>query len=421
MKKSLLVFVFGIMASSAVWASGFALYEPTAAGTAFGGALVGKAFDGSANSINPATLDDITNITVQIGFVTEHPRARIKETKYGATGRQVGKCPLDPGFFVLPHFQLVAPAKWGLVFGLGMGPEYGLGTHYTKGSLMTWSARETTIQGYVINPNLSYRITDKWSVGAGIRWIYFDFEQYSCPASYVPYPGSNSIENHLHGDNDFKDWGWQIGTRYKILDNLAVGAVYKSKIDVKVKGHSSVRNPMGLPLVPYAFDNGSAHAKLELPQSVAVGFNWDITDTWHLGAMASWTEWSSIGTLHFKLPPKQGNRDFRLKWKDSMRYAIAPSWDFAEDWTAVLSYIYDSNVCPSQQDSSMLPPGDRQIASAGLIWRVTENLEAALSYGIVVMGSNKSMTMNDPLGAKYKLECHRGLSHAAGFTLTYRF
>ena len=33
----------------------------------------------------------------------------------------------------------------------------------------------------------------------------------------------------------------------------------------------------------------------------------------------------------------------------------------------------------------------------------------------------KSMHMNDPLGRKYRLECHRGLSHAAGCTLTYRF
>ena len=393
--------------SAAAWGSGFALYEPSAPAHALGGALLGKAIDPSANFINPATLSDITNLTVTLGFVTEHPRCKVR-----VDGGREEK--LDPGLFWLPHFMASVPLPWGFTFGLGGDAEYGLGTKYGNNWSMNWSTTETTVQGYVLTPNLSYAITEDWSVGAGLRWLYFDFEQYST----IPIGG---MANHLKGDDGFESLGWQIGTRYKILDNLAVGAVYKSKIDVKVKGHSSVRNPKGLPLVPYAIDNGPAHAKLELPQSVAVGFNWDITDTWHLGAMASWTEWSSIGTLHFKLPPKQGNRDFRLKWKDSMRYAIAPSWDFAEDWTAVLSYVYDSNVCPSRQDSSMLPPGDRQIVSAGLIWRITENLEAALCYGIVVMGSDKSMTMNDPLGTKYKLECHRGLSHSAGFTLTYRF
>ena len=80
MKKLFLMSVV-FASASAAFASGFGLYEPTAIGTAYGGALVGKGLDGSANSINPATLDDITNLTVQVGFVTEHPRGRIKITK----------------------------------------------------------------------------------------------------------------------------------------------------------------------------------------------------------------------------------------------------------------------------------------------------------------------------------------------------
>ena len=68
----------------------------------------------------------------------------------------------------------------------------------------------------------------------------------------------------------------------------------------------------------------------------------------------------------------------------------------------------------------MLPPGDRQIVSGGISWRITQNFQIDVTYGLVVMGC-KSMHMNDPLGRKYRLECHRGLSHAAGCTLTYRF
>ncbi|MBQ3807871.1 MAG: hypothetical protein II840_07930, partial [Kiritimatiellae bacterium] len=67
-----------------------------------------------------------------------------------------------------------------------------------------------------------------------------------------------------------------------------------------------------------------------------------------------------------------------------------------------------------------LPPGDRQIVSGGLSWRLTQNLQIDATYGIVVMGC-KSMHMTDPLGNSYRLECHRGLSHAAGCSLTYRF
>jgi long-chain fatty acid transport protein len=374
--------------------------------------LLGKGLDGSANSINPATLDDITNITVQVGFVTEHPRGRIGISR---DGRKYSCSPMDPGFFVLPHFQVVAPALWGFTFGLGITPEYGLGTRYSHNNLMTWSSKQTTIEGFVINPNVSYRITDDWSIGAGARLLYFDFEQYSYPMSYLAdtNPQYGYIRNHLHGNNGLSSCGWQIGTRYKILDNLSVGAVYKSKIDTRVKGHSNLRMP-GYVL------GGGASANLDVPQSIAAGVNWDITSDWYLGAMVSWTDWSSLDSLLFKLPVSQGNKNIKLNWHDSWRVGIAPSWDFAKDWTAVVSYVYDTNVCSYDQQSTMLPPGDRQIVSGGVSWRITQNLQIDVTYGIVIMDS-KSMHMRDALGRNYRMECRHGLSHAAGCTLTYRF
>ena len=322
---------------------------------------------------------------------------------------------MDPGFFVLPHVQLVAPALWGFTFGLGITPDYGLGTRYSHDSLMTWSSKQTTIEGFVINPNLSYRITDDWSIGGGARLLFFDFEQYSYPMAYLSdmNPQYGYIRNHLHGNNGFSSCGVQFGTRYKILDNLSVGAVYKSKIDTRVKGHSNLRMP-GYVL------GGAAAANLDIPQSIAAGVNWDITEDWHLGAMVSWTDWSELDRIEFKLPPSQGDKTTKLRWKDSWRVGIAPSWDFAEDWTAVVSYVYDSNVCSYDQQSTMLPPGDRQIFSGGISWRITQNLQIDVTYGIVVMGA-KGMHMRDGLGRTYRMECRHGLSHAAGCSLTYRF
>ena len=410
--KKLIAVAMVVVAVSGAFASGFGLYEPTAIGTSHAGALLGRGLDGSANTINPATLDDITNITVQAGFVTEHPRGRIKIARDGRTY----KCsPMDPGFFVLPHFHVVAPALWGFTFGLGVTPDYGLGTRYSHDSKMKWSSKQTTIEGFVVNPNVSYRITDDWSIGAGARLLFFDFEQYSYPMAYAAEanPTYGTIRNHLHGNNGFTSCGWQIGTRYKILDNLSVGAVYKSKIDTRVKGHSNVR-------MPGYISGGAAAANLDIPQSVAAGVNWDITSDWHLGVMASWTDWSELDTLTFKLPASQGDRKIKLDWKDSWRVGIAPSWDFAKDWTAVVSYVYDTNVCSYEQQSTMLPPGDRQIFSGGVSWRMTENFQIDVTYGIVVMGS-KHMHMKDALGRNYSMECRHGLSHAAGCSLTYRF
>ena len=422
--KKLILLSTVLLASTASFAAGFALYQSSSASTALGGALVGKAYDGSANTINPATLTDFTNIMVTVGFVTEHPRARVKIND----GTYMHKSkPMDPGFFALPHFQLVVPLPWDLVFGLGYTAEYGLGSEYTHDSLMTWSSQKTTIQGHVINPNLAYKVTDKWSIAAGLRLLYFDFDQYSYPMGYASgyHPllggyGEGRLKSHLRGNNGFADFGGRFGTSYKLLDNLSVGATYQTKITTHVKGHAYTRessDPLGR--LGSAIKSGNAHANLSIPQAASVGFNWDITPEWHLGGVASWTDWSSLDTIVFHLPT--GDNPVKLNWKDTWRFGVAPSWDFAKDWTAMTSYVYDSNPCPSDQQSTMLPRGDRHILGWGLAWHVTENLELGLNYCLVLMNGKSMHLRNAADGRTYHMETHHGLSHAGGGSITYRF
>ena len=437
------------LSSAFAHGSGFALYEPSAAAHALGGATLGKAVDPSANFINPATLSDITNLTVTVGFVTEHPRAKVSVEQDGVpVGRRRS---LEPGLFWLPHFMMAMPLPWGFTFGLGGDAEYGLGTKYSGAWPMNWSTTETTVKGYVLTPNISYEITKDWSVGLGLRWLYFDFEQYSKPIA----PGDLSsygmgmqqfgtLKNHLHGDNDFRSLGWQVGTRYKIFENFSVGAVYKSAIDVHVKGKctTSVAGyndtlinqidmlglSMGMPgmgaaarqkILAGAHEaNGGADAKLTLPQSIAGGFNWDVTKTVHFGAAVSWTEWSEQDSLTFHLPGP--DRTTKLKWHDTWRFALAPSWDFAEDWTWMVSYIYDMDCTDRHQESSMLPPADRHILGTGFTWRVWRGLECTLSYACIFMAGG-TMETQDALGRDWRLETKSGFCHAAGFSVTYRF
>lgn len=423
--------------------SGFALYQPSTKANALGGATLGEAVDASANTINPATLVDITNVTLTAGFVTEHPRCRIRTN--GQSSRK-----MDPGFFMLPHVQLAVPLPKGFAFGLGFSADYGLGTRYSRGWEMDWNSRKTTVKGLVLNPNLAYSITPNWSIGAGLRFVYFDFEQESNPMAVKDGVYYGKLGNRLKGDNNMHEFGWQVGTRYRVNDAFSIGALYRSKIDVDVEGHSSTTvtgydftaaakaaqayAPYGDAAVKAAYAkaqqmivdnvnagaaaaNGVAEAHLELPQSVSFGFNWDITPTVHLGAAVTWTEWSSLETLRFRLPA--GDKRVSLRWEDTWRFSIAPSWDFAENWTAMFSYIYDQDSTGSQE-SVMLPPADRHILTAGLAWQCTPQLEFALSYGVVLMDGG-SMRSKDALGREYTLSSHRGLSHAAGFSVTYRF
>ena len=459
--KSIFAAAFVSVAALTTFGSGFSLYEPSVVSAAMGGALVGKAMDASANFNNPATLTDLTNIEVTVGFITEHPRAQVRGSTNRLPWGEDQTC--DPGLFWLPHFQLAVPLPWDLRFGLSASAEYGLGTEYDNGWAMDWSSSLTKVQGYVLNPNIAWKITEKWSVAIGLRWMFFDFEQTCDPLIAAEGYELGRADNRLKGDNGFKSIGWVVGTKYDITDDLSVGVVYKSAIDATIDGKISTRvkrrnedavngladgaaklglMELGVPQAawsmyyPQAYQkaltavnsqidsgvgarNGDASCDITLPQSVAFGFNWDINDDHHLGMQFSWTQWSVMDSLHFSLAG--GDKDVKLDWNDTWRASIGYRWDFAEDWSAMISYVFDQDCClEHDQESAMLPPAHRNIVTGGICWNICRNLDFAFDYSCIFMDGG-SFDMNDELGNRHHFETCRGFCHAVGCSLTYRF
>jgi len=428
-----LAFAAALMSTTAVSGAGFALYEGSAKGVAWGGALIGKAADAGANFYNPATISDFTSTVVSVGTCLERPMADAR-----INGKDAGG--MDPGPFLLPHAYVVQPLPWGFSFGLGFAPEFGLGTAYSDSWGLNWNTTETTVEGFVINPNLSYRITEDWSVSAGFRILYFSFDQYSKPLASSGRYQLGQMSTHLKGDNGFADWGWQVSSRYRILDNLSAGIMYRSYIDTKVRGDYSTHvrsyNMRTInAIAPYLGTtpeqimssvaagarraNGDAGADIRLPQSISAGLNWDVTDTVHLGYAMTWTQWSSMDTLKFDL--EGGDKTTKLDWDDVFRFSFGGAWDFAEDWSLMGSYCYDMDPCSTDDDhgSTMLPPGDRHIINGGLAWS-WGNFEIAACYGLVIM-CGENQTFHDSTGGTYRFSTRNGLSHQVGLTLTYTF
>ena len=459
--KKVKLLVAASISSSMAFAAGFGLYEGSARGNALGGAVMGKAVDASANFYNPATLSDLTGTVVTVGMTTEHPTADMY-----IDGRSSRK--MDPGAFVLPHAYISQQLPYDFTLGLGIAPEYGLGTHYHKNWSMAWNTRDTTIEGISFNPNLAYAVTEDWSVSAGIRLMYFSFDQHSDQMAVRDGQSYGTVRDHLKGDNGMIDWGWQLSTRYKITEKLSAGVMYKSFIDCKIKGenHTQVEKyddsaiagqvqrgvraalaGAGVPAGTSMYDalyrqyyaqaynaavarahgqvdqgaseaDGPASAKVRLPQSLTMGLNYDVLDDLHLGTAATWTQWSCMEAINFHLPG-DNDRTVPLRWNDAWRIGFGAAYDLTEELTLMGSYIYDQDPSRKYHGSSMLPPGDRQIATIGLGY-AWGNIDIAVSYGLVFM-SGDSLFIRDDTGARHKLESSNGLSHAAAVTVSYRF
>ncbi len=391
--KKLMIGFAAISAAVTANAAGFGLYEMSAKATAMGGQVFAKPVDASANYYNPATLSSLTGTVVTVGFTTLHPTY-----DYSVNSQNCGK--MDPGIFFAPNLFISQELPFGFTAGLGLYADYGIGSKYDYYWPLASDSTETTFQSFTLNPNISYKITDKWSIAGGVRLVYATFEQkrlYNMKAlgyGYQPF--------HLDVDNDL-DVGYVLGTQYQLFDNFAIGATWRSRVRTRFGG--SINSG---PVLAAQGVTGNVEEKVDLPSSATVGFNWDIMEDLHMGSSVTWTEWSTIDKLEFA-----GQR-MELGWHNAYRAGLGFGYDVTDWCTAMIGYVYDWDPQKRQRAGTMLPAGDRHIVSFGPSFK-WGNWEFSASYAIVIMES-KTQEIS---GAKFQTD--NSLTHVCSAAITYRF
>ena len=407
-----------------VQGAGFGLYETSARGNALGGTLVGSTKDASANYYNPANMSETTNYSFLVGATFLNPFCDVK-----VAGVPQNK--MNSGWFADPSIFFTIPLPFDFTFGWGNYTEYGLGTKYANGWALAGDTRKTTMEQFTFNPNLSYKVFDWWSVAAGVRMSYITFENWKQPhngeAFYYSdygmvlpqYGNAYHLNSHLKGD----DWdaGYNLATTFKVRDDLSFGVVYRSRIRHNIKGHFDLDGGVDTPLGRVGQSAElPASAKLTLPQSITLGGNWDATERWHLGAAVTWTEWSSVEQINFKIP--NYGYSLPLKWNDVWRFGLGTEYDITDYLAGRVSYVYDMDPCKT--GTTMLPGGNRHIPGVGLGWKIMPNLRLDVGYNLVVQrDSRREITLTSMSGqtTSHHFSTRNSFAHMASVSVAYEF
>lgn len=442
--KKLLVMAAATVAIGSTFGAGFGIYEASSRGTAMGDAVVGDVSDASASYHNPANLAFSTNIMVSAGVSFINPYCDVEVN-------HVSQDRMNPGWFTVPTFFASVPVADRLVFGWGNYTEFGLGTHYSGNWDLASDTTETTMRQVTLNPNLAYKVTDWWSVAAGLRgsWIQFSNHKH-------PYAGSNlyvdangmgtlmardpfNLRSTLRGD----DWGmgWSAAMTFKPLSNVSVGLVYRSHIRHKIKGRFNLKGnvkgtatgtinhplygtmPYSLPVNQIYNVHGRASAHLTLPESLALGVNWDVTDRYRVGTVVTYTRWSSVNDINFRIAKGYGYR-LPLHWHDTVRAGVGMEYDFLDWLSGRIGYTFDEDPSRRYNSTTMLPAGDRHIIGAGLGFKVTDNLTLDIGYSFIRMNNQHyTVKTRDSAGnvTGHYFSCRNGYSHIATATVSYSF
>ena len=265
----------GLMSTTAnLPAAGFGIYEQSAKASGLAGAWVARADDASANWYNPAALIWLEGSELQFGtniINTGDSELTSSDPAFGLF--QPTTFEQESNLATPSHIYYRHKINSNYAFGIGLTTPFGLVTEWADRPV-TFSAAKSELATFVLNPNLAFRLTQKWSVAVGLDYIFADLANFSREVP-IDLDGNplNGFEvvgfSNLSGDGD--DFGWNVATHYK-SGPFTFGASYRSDITVGIEGNIDFSNFGPLSGI---FQSSPGTADLELPETLAVGIGWE--------------------------------------------------------------------------------------------------------------------------------------------------
>ena len=411
------------LASSQIFASGFALNEQSVSGmgTGFAGRS-SSADDASTVFGNPAGMSRLSGQQVTGGIAVIDASTDIKNANGNVKGTNKGDMVPFTGV-PMGFYTNKLNDQWAI--GFGVYAPFGLATEYEKSFQGRAFGSTSDVKVVTLQPTVSYAFNDRVSVGFGptINRISGKLE-----SQLALVPGTPEAKVKIKGDDTAL--GWNAGVLVQATDTTRVGLTYHSKVTYKLKGHTEVEAGAGTPPQLLQSNRYDASLSIDTPESWDLSVTQDLSDAWKVYAGSTWTRWSRLkditvqnkgvtmansgagGAQAFTTIKEEQN------WHDTWAYAIGTSYQLNKQWVLRTGLTWDQSPTNNQNRSPRIPTGDRTIFSLGAGYAVNENLVIDVAYSYL---KEESVKVNDSKGinnysAKYE-------NSANGFAVgaTYKF
>ncbi len=400
--------LFVLFLSTSAFGAGFGLYEGSARGNVLGAGLTASADDPSAVFYNPAGITQLKGTQAMFGATFIYPKTDVLTTPPSVETAS------KENWWIPPHAYLTHQIndKWWA--GFGMFSRFGLGTEFPQdwpGRYNSYYARIRTVE---LNPNIAYKVNEKFSIAAGLNAMWFDLK-----LQQKILTGAGDVDSTLKGDS--WGWGFNLAMHYKPTEDWMLGISYRSRVSQNISGgEANFIKPPGLP--SFVFNNTKASGGLHLPDEVFAGVAWKVVPAVTLGGGVYWTRWSSYDKfeLTYEVAPVPGSATIvkQKQWEDVYRFMVGAEWKFMPGWRASVSYAYDQEPINDQYVDYQIPANDRNMFSAGLGFDYGK-WTTDFSYTLIMISSrNVAARPSDYVLAG---ELKNGIAHLFGISLGYKF
>lgn len=241
----------------------------------------------------------------------------------------------------------------GLVFPWGSKWRTGLAVYSKSHIASTYTMRtlafpfinrriETDLRDFALAADAAYQVTDKLSLGAGLRgeMLTGRFSSVSGPATL------DFGRGYAYGA------GLQLGALYQILPKLQAGVGYRSPTWFQeLMGNNSRSSLAGnwegsLGTSRSIYLGKASVQDIRLPQKISAGLCWDATDRLRLAGEARWIDYSDT-VLHEADFRVAGFRNLRVRsplgYQDQYVLATGAEYRLGRHWKLSGGYHYASN------------------------------------------------------------------------------
>ncbi|MDO9042223.1 MAG: OmpP1/FadL family transporter [Desulfocapsaceae bacterium] len=375
MKKTIsVVALTALLTAGSAWASGYRIPEQSVDSTAKSGANIASATDADASYFNPANMSWMAADTWQVaGDLTYIHLSSITYTD-DRSATMNGESEKEN--FLLPTVFMVSPDYNNFRFGFSVTAPYGLSKRWNQPFPRTFS-EEYSLKVFDINPTISYKLCDYFSIAAGPRLLYSSAKVSS---NGVVSPKGYTASRFMEGDTT--ELGWNAALSARPMKNMTLAVTYRSEVDLGLDGDALLgSNTQGTPVATGGSVTIPAPAVLSLSgaytfDKLTVDLTWDRT---------YWSDYENITFLYDAVltnPVLAGSfgRPIVKNWEDSDAYRLGLSYALNETWALMAGFAYDKTPVPDATLGFELPDSDAYLYSVGVRYQLSKQMELGAGY-----------------------------------------
>jgi len=374
----LLTAVTGLVGQN-VGAAGFYIAEvgtPTSLGTG-GVANPTNTYHADAAWTNPAGMTGLDHDSMVAGLQVALPKAEFDASIATAGGDDGGNAGMNA---VIPSFFYVKTLTDKARFGISLTAPQGGGFDYGDNFAGRYQTSKATLAAISMAPSFAYKLSDRFSIGAGVSIIYTKFEQ-DIMLNQAALAGPGTPDGKVKIENA-TDWGYQpfLGLTAQLTDRALLGVVYRAKADVDLEGDLNFRNLI-IPQpaasdIDVAWDN---------PQWLEVGLRYRLSEDNHLFLNGGWQDWSEFGEKN-ELTVDGHVATLDRQWDDTWHAGIAFAHQAGAKPGYSVGFAYDSSPVKNEHRTFDLPVDELYKVSGSFFWHGNKQLDFSLGSTLYLVG-----------------------------------